>query len=50
MRSTLPLLAFLLTLALPAHADVLNIGIIGAPGLLDPARGGSYADRKPENG
>jgi hypothetical protein len=45
MRSRLKLLAFLLTLALPARADVLNIGTISDPALLDPARGGNYADR-----
>src|SRR5437867_3961590 len=45
MRSRLSLLAFLLTLALPARSDVLSIGIIGEPALLDPARGGNYADR-----
>ncbi|SDR53646.1 peptide/nickel transport system substrate-binding protein [Rhizobiales bacterium GAS113] len=46
MRSKLPLLALLLSLAAPAaRADVLNIGIAGDPGLLDPARSGNFIDR-----
>ncbi len=55
MRSRLPLLslshlalsllALCLALAVPARAEVLNIGIVGDPGLLDPARSGNYIDR-----
>jgi peptide/nickel transport system substrate-binding protein len=45
MRPTLPVIALALSLAAPARADVLNIGIVGDPGLLDPARSGNYIDR-----
>jgi peptide/nickel transport system substrate-binding protein len=45
MRKRLPLIALLLSLAAPASAEVLNIGIVGDPGLLDPARSGNYIDR-----
>jgi peptide/nickel transport system substrate-binding protein len=46
MRSKLPLFALLLSLALPAaRADTLNIGIVGDPGPLDPARSGFFLDR-----
>jgi peptide/nickel transport system substrate-binding protein len=46
MRAKLPLFALLLSLAVPsARADVLNIGIVGDPGPLDPARSGNFVDR-----
>src|SRR5262245_28413097 len=46
MRSILALFALQLLLAGSAvNADVLNIGIAGDPGPLDPARSGNFIDR-----
>jgi peptide/nickel transport system substrate-binding protein len=46
MRSRLALLAVLFSLAAPAvRADVLNIGIVGDPSPLDPARSANVLDR-----